>query len=127
MLEGLWMANTKLSSRAAIALFTALKNNTKLKELHIYSNAITDDACDSIATALERNSSLVTLYIWGNPLTGEAMVKIVNSLKVNNALALLGFSPKCPEEIKKIIISLQMIINKNRQKQGCQVKLRIDC
>ena len=127
MLEGLWMANTKLSSRAAIALFTALKNNTKLKELHIYSNAITDDACDSIASALERNSSLVTLYIWGNPLTGEAMVKIVNSLKVNNALALLGFSPKCPEEIKKIIISLQMIINKNRQKQGCQVKLRIDC
>ena len=63
MLEELWMGNTKLSTRAAIALFTALKNNTKLKELHIYSNAITDDAYDAIATALEKNSSLVTLYI----------------------------------------------------------------
>ena len=124
MLEELHMENTKLSSRAAIALFTALKDNNKLKELHIGSNAITDDACAAITTALERNSCLVRLDMYNNPLTGEAIVNIVNGLKVNNTLKLLWL-PKCPEDIKKTISSLQEVINKNRESRGCQVKLRI--
>ena len=124
MLEELYMGNTKLSSRAAIALFTALKDNNKLKLLHIAGNAITDDACAAITTALERNSCLVTLNMYDNPMTGEAIVNIVNGLKVNNTLKLLWL-PKCPEDIEKTISSLQEVINKNRESQGCQVKLRI--
>ena len=124
MLEELHMTNTKLSSRAAIALFTALKDNNKLKELYIASNAITDDACAAITTALERNSCLVRLTMHDNPLTGEAIVNIVNGLKVNNTLELLRL-PKYPEDIKKTISSLQEVINKNRESRGCQVKLRI--
>ena len=77
MLEELYMYSTKLSSIAAIALFTALKYNNKLKMLYIADNAITDDACAAITTALERNSCLV---MYNNPLT-EAIVSIVNSLK----------------------------------------------
>ena len=111
-------------SRAAIALFTALKDNNKLKVLNITHNAITDDACAAITTALERNSCLVdTVYEWNNPLTGEAIVNIVNGLKVNNTLEELWL-PKCPENIKKTISSLQEVINKNRESRGCQVKLR---
>ena len=125
MLEELNMRNTKLSSRAAIALFTALKDNNKLKVLYITYNAITDDACAAITTALERNSCLVTLYMYHNPLTGEAIVNLVNGLKVNNTLAVLWL-PKCPEDIKKTISSLQEVINKNRESRGCQVKLRIN-
>ena len=125
MLEELHMWDTKLSSRAAIALFTALKDNNKLKKLYITYNAITDDACATITTALERNSCLVTLLMYYNPLTGEAIVNIVNGLKVNNTLELLGL-PKCPEDIKKTISSLQEVINKNRESRGCQVKLRIN-
>ena len=125
MLEELDIHNTKLSSRAAIALFTAVKDNNKLKELDIEDNAITDDACAAITTALERNSCLVRLYIHNNPLTGEAIVNIVNGLKVNNTLELLRL-PKCPEDIKKTISSLQEVINKNRESRGCQVKLKID-
>ena len=124
MLEELHMWHTKLSSRAAIALFTALKDNNKLKVLNIAHNAITDDACAAITTALERNSCLVTLYIDNNPLTGEAIVNIANGLKVNNTFELLWL-PKCPEDIKKTISSLQEVINKNRESRGCQVKLRI--
>ena len=124
MLEGLYMSNTQLSSRAAITLFTVLKDNTKLKELYIANNAITDDACDAIIAALARNSCLVELHMHRNPLTGEAIAKIVNALKVNNALELLGL-PYCPEDIKKIISSLQEVIIKNRESRGCQVKLRI--
>ena len=124
MLEELYMWDTKLSSRAVIALFTALKDNNKLKVLYIVHNAITDDACAAITTALERNSCLDTLYMCDNPLTGEAIVNIVNGLKVNNTLELLRL-PKCPEDIKKTISSLQEVINKNRESRGCQVKLRI--
>ena len=124
MLEGLWMYATKLSTRGAIALFTALKDNNKLKVLDIAFNAITDDACDAITAGLE-NNCLVALYMWSNPLTGEAIVNIVNSLKVNNTLAALWL-PKCPEDNKKTISSLQQVINKNRESRGCQVKLEID-
>jgi len=125
MLEGLNMGNVKLSSRAAIALFNALKDNNKLKGLYISHNAITDDACDAITTALERNVCLVELWMYNNPLAGEAIVNIVNSLKANGALAVLGL-PKCPEDIKKRLSSLQEVINKKRESQGCQVKLAIE-
>ena len=123
-LEELHMWRTKLSSRAAIALFTAAKDNNKLKKLNIASNAITDDARAAITTALERNSCLVRLHMYYNPLTGEAIVNIVNGLKVNNRLKMLRL-PSCPEDIKKTISSLQEVINKNRESRGCQVKLSI--
>ena len=125
MLEELHMEHTKLSSRATIALCTAVKDNNKLKKLYIPYNTITDDACAAIITALERNSCLVTLIMHDNPLTGEAIVNIVNGLKVNNTLILLRL-PKFPEDIKKRIRSLQEVINKNRESRGCQVKLKID-
>ena len=124
VLEIFWMYNTQLSSRAAIALFTAVKDNKKLKVLHIENNAITDDACDAITAALENNTCLAKLYMSNNPLSGEAIVNIVNALKVNNTLELLNL-PRCGEAIKKTIGSLQEVINKNRENQECQVKLKI--
>ena len=41
VLEQLYMGNTELSCRAAIAMFTAVKDNNKLKVLHIPYIAIT--------------------------------------------------------------------------------------
>jgi len=113
MLEGLYMFSTKLSSRAAIALFNVLKDNNKPKELSITNNAITDDACDTITTALERNSCLVRLLMHRNPLTGGGEA-IVNSLKANGTLAVLELL-NCPEDIKMKISSLQEVINKKRE------------
>jgi len=122
MLDRLIMHNIKLSSRAAIALFKALKGNNKLYRLYIDKNDIGDDACEAISTALEKNSGLVELSLLNNPqLTGEAIVKILNGLKANNTLVLLEVS-KCSEVIKKRIISQQEVINKKRESQGCQVK-----
>ena len=120
MLEGLRMDYTELSTRGAVALFTALKDNNKLKMLNINDNDITDDAYDAITAVLEKNNCLVQLYMHRNPLTDEAIVNIVNSLKVNNTLAILGL-PKCPEDIEKTISSLQEV----RESRGCQVKLEI--
>ena len=125
MLEILDMHDTRLSSRAAITLFNTLKDNNKLKELHIYHNDVTDDASDVITTALEKNSCLVKLYMYSNSLPGKAIVNIVKSLKGNNTLTELWL-PKCPEDIKKRISSLQEVINETRKSRGYQVKLMID-
>ena len=125
MLETLYMYDTALSSRAAIALFTALKDNNSLKMLSIAFNDVTDDASGAITTALQRNSCLVKLYMRNNPLTGEAIVNIVNALRGNNTLSLLWL-PKCPGDISNRISSLQEVINMKRQSRGCQVKLKID-
>ena len=124
VLEGLFMWHTKLSSTAATDLFTAVKENNKLKVLNIVSNAITDDACAAITTALERNSCLVILSMWHNPLSSEAIVNIVRCLEVNNTLQLLGL-PDCPQDIQENIRSLQEVVNKKRESRGCQVKLEI--
>ena len=124
VLEVLIMGFTKLSSTAVTDLFTAVKENNKLKELHIDDNAITDDACAAITTALERNSCLVKLSMHDNPLSSEAIVNIVRCLKVNNTLQLLGL-PDCPQDIQQNIRSLQGVVNKKRESRGCQVKLEI--
>ena len=124
VLEKLVMVNTQLSSRAATDLFTAVKDNNKLKKLYIDINAITDDACDAITTALESNSCLVKLNMYGNPLSSEAILNIVQCLKVNDTLQLIGL-PKCNEDIQENIRSLQEVVNKNRASRGCQVKLEI--
>ena len=124
VLETLHMRGTKLSCRAAADLFTAVKENNKLKKLDIDYNAITDDVCAAITTALERNSCLVTLSMHGNSLSSEAIVNIVRFLEINNTLQLLGL-PTCPQGIQKNIRSLQEVVNKKRESRGCQVKLEI--
>ena len=124
VLEVLHMDCTQLSSRAATDLFTAVKDNNKLKKLYIDYNAITDDACDAITTALNSNNCLVKLSMYRNPLSSEAIVNIIQCLKVNDTLQLLGL-PKCPEDIQENIRSIQEILNKKRASRGCQVKLEI--
>ena len=123
-LEELYMWDTQLSSRGAIYLFNALKENSTLRKLDIDDNSITDDACDVITTALERNSCLVTLSVCDNPLSSEAILNIVRCLEVNNTLQLLGIS-NCSQNIQQNVTSLQEAVNKKRENRGCQVKLKI--
>ena len=125
ILESLNMYDTMLSSKAAIFLFTVLKVNNKLKELFIHYNDITDDACDAITAALEKNSCLVKLNLYENPLSSKAIINIVQCLEVNKALQFLGL-PKCPEEVQENIRSLQQVINKRRERQGCQIYVKIE-
>ena len=127
VLEQLNLDNTKLSSRAAINLFKALKINSKLTELYINYNDITDDALDAIIAALgDQNSCLVTLHMWSNPLSSEAILKIVSCLEANNTLLLLRL-PDYPENIQENIRSLQNIINKKRESRGYEMKIEIKC
>ena len=124
MLERMIMSHTQLSSKGAIWLFTAVKDNKKLKELTIDDNDVNDDACGAISAALEQNGCLVTLSMYRNPLSSKAIVKIAQCLKVNKTLRLLRF-PKCPQRIQEKITSLQEDVNEKRARQGCQAKLEI--
>ena len=110
MLEELWMDFPKLSTRGAIALFTALKDNNKLKMLHIARNNITDDTCDAIITTL-KNNCLVKLDMFSDSLTDEAIGNIVDALKVNNTLKVLRL-PTCSKDVEKKISSIQELIKK---------------
>ena len=123
-LQLLYMISTSLSCRGVRELFTAVKENNKLKYLYIAGNAITDDACDVITTALQRNSCLVELYMSYNPLSSEAIINIVRCLEVNNTLQLLRL-PICPQGIQEIIRSIQKAVIKKRESRGYQVKLEI--
>ena len=123
-LEQLNMFNTHLSYRGTIHLFTALKENDKLKELYIDDNAITDDACDIMTTTLKKNSCLVTLSMYDNALSDKAIINIVQCLEVNNTLQLLGL-PDCPHDIQQNIKFLQEVFNKKRESRRCLVKLQI--
>ena len=118
-LQRLYMGITSLSSRGARELFTAIKENNKLELLYICHNAIRDDACDVIITALQKNSCLIELIMYGNPLSSEAILNIVQCLEANNTLQHLWL-PHCPQEIKEKIRSVQEVVNKKGESQGCQ-------
>lgn len=121
MLEELYMYHTNLSSKGAIHLFKGLKDNSKLRRLHIHHNFITDDACNALVTALK--SCLVELAIDHNPLSNEAIINIVQCLKVNNNTLQYLWLPDF-QAIEENIRHLQAV-NERRENQGCQVKLEI--
>ena len=125
MIETLFIHDINLSTRAAIMIFTLLKEKkTKLKRLGVANNDITDDVCDVIAETLQVNSTLEYLDIDGNKISKEASQLILNSLRCNNTLTELNL-PDYFEDDKKQILTLQDIVNEERKHRGCQVKLNV--
>ena len=90
MLEELYMYFTKLSSYAAIQLFTALSEAKKLRILWIYNNNINDGACDAIAMAMKKNTSLVDLSMYDNPVSSKCVQLVVQALQHNSTLKWLS-------------------------------------
>ena len=128
MLEVLYTYYTKLSSNAAIKLFTALimSEGKKLRVLGIHHNNITDEACDAIIMAMKKNASLVELFMYDNPISEECAQKIVQALQHNNTLHQLWLPFRYSEDIKiKIILSAEEV-NKKRESRECQVKLSVN-
>ena len=126
-LETLYIWDINLSSRAAIMIFTALKEKkTKLKRLVMADNDVTDDACDVIAETLQVNSTLEYLNIHGNKISKEALQLIVKSLRVNNTLAELLVPSNYSEGDKKQILAVRDIVNEERKRRGCQAKLNVE-
>ena len=125
MIEKLYIHGINISTRAAIMIFTLLKEKkTKLKKLGMADSDITNDVCDIIAETLQVNSTLEYLDICGNKISKEASKLILNSLRQNNTLKELNL-PYYSEDDKKQIFILQDIVNKERKHRGCQVKLNV--
>ena len=123
MIEKLYISGINLSSRVAIMIFTLLKERkTKLNQLGMADNDITDDVCDIIAETLQVNSTLEHLNISGNKISKEALQLILNSLEHNNTLTEL-ILPYYSEDDKKQILIFQDIVNEKRKHSSCQEKL----
>ena len=127
MIDTLDMAHINLSSRAAIMIFTLLKEKkTKLKMLDICDNYITDDVCDVIAETLQVNDTLEELRICCTKINKEASQLIVKSLKKNNTMTRLYLPFNYySEDDEEQILTLQDIVNEERIYRGCQVKLNV--
>ena len=126
MVEELYMYNIKLSSSAAVKLFTALGEATvKLRILWISYNDITDEACDAIVMAMKKNITLFELNMDHNPISGICAQLIVKALQHNNTLQWLDMNGDYPHDVKENIRSLEEEVNKMREIQGCLVKLRV--
>ena len=126
-LAALGIDDINLSSRAAIMIFTALKEKkTKLKNLSMADNDVTDDACDVIAKTLQVNSTLEYLNIHGNKISKEALQLILNSLRHNNTLTELRLPSNYSGSDEKQVLALQDIVNEERKRRGCQAKLNVE-
>ena len=123
MIETLYINYINLSSRAAITIFTLLKEKTRLKMLSMANNDITDDACDIIAESLQVNSTLEELRIYGNKISKEAVRLILNSLRHNNTLTQLSILSGYSKDDEKQMLQLGDIVNEERKHRGCQAKL----
>ena len=125
-LQELYVDHINLSSRVAIMIFTALKEKkTRLKELIMADNDVTDDACYIIAETLQVNSTLEYLDIHGNKISKEALQLILNSLRHNNTLTELWVPSNYSEGDNKQILALRDIVNDERKRCGCQAKLLV--
>ena len=125
LVQRLDMYSVKLSSSAAIKLFTALADNKQLRNLLICNNNITDEAGDAIVMAMKRNTALVDLRMWNNPISGNCAQLIVQAVKHNNTLQQL-YLPRFPKEDEITLIALAKEIIKERVNHECQTKLIID-
>ena len=106
---------------------TLLKQKmTKLKELHMAYNDVTDDACDVIAQTLQVNSTLGYLNIHGNKISKEAILLIIKSLRHNNTLTQLNIPRDYSEDDKKLILQRCDIVNEERERRWCQAKLNVE-
>ena len=124
MLEQLCMYFTKLSSNAAIKLFTALSKGKKLRILYISFNSINDEACDAIIMAMKKNTSLVKLFMHRNPISEKCAQLIVEALQHNNTLQQLWLPNYSEDAKKRMRLSVEKV-NKKRESRECQVKLEI--
>jgi len=125
----LHMDGVSLSSTAASVLFTAMKNNNKLKELFIDHNNITDDAAEAITTSLATKKSLVVLFMHVNHnISGEAMISILQALIDNNNTLQELLVPDCSSTITKHkdrIRPIKQEINAKRISQGIKEEIDI--
>ena len=96
MVEELNMSYNNLSSNGAIKLFTALSDAKKLRILWIVSNNIIDEACDAIVMAMKMNTSLIGLALY-SPISGECAQFVVEALQYNDTLHQLHLISGYPE------------------------------
>ena len=126
MLNTLYVRYNKLSSNAAISIFTELRKAScsQLRILEISYNNITDGACRVIAITMKNNKSLKRLEMYRNPISIQGVKVLLQALQSNMTLKCLGL-PKYSDSITDEVKHLQSIVNDKRKECNCSVDLKI--
>ena len=126
VLKTLYLRFNKLSSNAAISLFTELRSatNSQLELLEISFNHVDDYACGVIAVTLKSNKSLKRLEMYNNPITIKGVEKLLQTLHTNTTLRFLGL-PKYSDHFTNQIKFLETAINNKRKQYNCYEELKI--
>jgi len=86
MRNSLNWAWTDLDSKKAIALAAALKRNSTLQILNLYSNFIGDEGAIALAATVKQNTTLKVLVLGGNKIGDQGAHAIANALKQNRTM-----------------------------------------
>ena len=89
-LEQLGLANNDLKTSSVLVL-QALKEISKLKDLNLNDNNITDQAAEDLASVIKNNSNLEQLYLANNDLKTSSVL-ILQALKENSKLTVLNLN-----------------------------------
>ena len=121
----LYIGDVNLSTTAAIAIFTILKENkTNLKKLDMSNTALnyTDEVSHVITEALRANNKLTFLKMCGNNIPKCTVICMVSAIQENNTLKDLKLPLNYTDDFKQQILSDNEAINEKRK---CKVKLNI--
>lgn len=120
MLNTLYVRYNKLSSNAAVSIFTELRkaNSSKLKLLEMSYNNVTDNACGVIGVTLKSNKSLKRLEMYKNLITIKGVEKLLEALQSNTTLTFLGLPKYCDDTVTNKIKLLQESVNDKRKKHN---------
>ena len=116
-LETLHLSRTKLTSEAAMRLFTTLEQETKLKELWVSYNQIKDDAFPMIAKSLEKNKTLIKLRIRSNPFSAKSAQYLIEALNHCTTIQELWLPTYDEEDKRKLTPIKDEIIKKTRSQE----------
>ena len=128
-LERLRLADNNLQHQGAVVA-SALSQITKLVELNLSNNNMTDKVADELSLAIESNKSLQVLRIGGNDLRSDGVIKIANSISRLSKLRILAINDnQITEEAADAIavaiscnIQLEVLnLNSNLLKKGIAI------
>jgi Ran GTPase-activating protein (RanGAP) involved in mRNA processing and transport len=91
-LQSLDLWSNSIGAEGAIVLADALKENTGLQSLNLGSNSIGAEGAKALADALKVNTALQSLNLWSNSIGAEGTKALADALKVNTGLQSLNLN-----------------------------------
>lgn len=114
-----------ITHKGAKAIAQALAKHTNLKYLHLGKNEIKCEGAIAIAEALKVNKTLEELSLWENGIRSEGIKALAEAIESNDTLKKLHLSTRARCEISSIDAdTLYKAIHKRGQKFNCRSDMK---